>query len=256
MFCKFVFCFIYFKNHNSIAISLANFVFFFFFYLPINFLSDVKPSLLLSSTSNINNNHNLHKYHHHHHNNDWSTNQLSVYEYPNNNNNSNTNPLLANNIDGIGSCGSGGAGSNSGGGVGGGCGGGRLLNSALKTRGSTISLMTNHRSSYIGEEEHYHLQQHYFATTGRKDTIISIGKNFQIQFKSPSTHCLSWRYRTGLEKFLIFLLFASIIILLAYIYIPYLYGNCKCLFVCVCVCYFSGFFFLLNIFLYFLHLYS
>nr|XP_046909765.1 neprilysin-1-like [Dermatophagoides farinae] len=92
--------------------------------------------------------------------------------------------------------------------------------------------MTNHRSSYIGEEEHYHLQQHYFATTGRKDTIISIGKNFQIQFKSPSTHCLSWRYRTGLEKFLIFLLFASIIILLAYIYIPYLYGNSNEIQVC------------------------
>lgn len=93
-------------------------------------------------------------------------------------------------------------------------------------RGSTISsTLTNHRSSYIGDEEHYHLQQQYFATTGRKDTIISIGKNFQIQFKSPSTHCLSWRYRTGLEKFLLFLLMASLVFLLVYIYLPYFYSH-------------------------------
>ncbi|KAH9413417.1 Membrane metallo-endopeptidase-like 1 [Dermatophagoides pteronyssinus] len=193
---------------------------------------------LLSSTSNINNS----KHHHHHHNHhqhhnknhnqqhlndNWSTNQLSVYEYSNNT----ANPLINNNnnnnnMDTIGSCGSGG-GDNI-------VGGNRLLNSALKTtRGSTISSMTNHRSSYIGEEEHYHLQQHYFATTGRKDTIISIGKNFQIQFKSPSTNCLSWHYRTSLEKFLLLsLLLLLLFILLAYIYIPYLYGNSNEIQVC------------------------
>lgn len=79
----------------------------------------------------------------------------------------------------------------------------RCLSSTLKPRGSTMSSMTNHRSSYIGDEEHYHLHQQYLATSGRKDTIISIGlfvcfsafnsllisyfwnigKNFQIQFK-------------------------------------------------------------------------
>lgn len=127
-----------------------------------------------------------------------STNQLSVYVPDTNNNVNNSNANITES---------------------------RLFNSALKARGSTISSMTNHRSSYIGDEEHYHLQQQYFATTGRKDTIISIGKNFQIQFKNPSTNWFSWRYRTGLEKFLLFILFVSLIIFLAYIYLPYITEN-------------------------------
>ncbi|KAJ6219511.1 hypothetical protein RDWZM_005323 [Blomia tropicalis] len=96
----------------------------------------------------------------------------------------------------------------------------RCLSSTLKPRGSTMSSMTNHRSSYIGDEEHYHLHQQYLATSGRKDTIISIGKNFQIQFKSPSTSGLSWSSRTRLERFLLFVLVAMIVVMLAYIYIP------------------------------------
>ncbi|UXI15420.1 Pre-mRNA-splicing factor 38A [Sarcoptes scabiei] len=94
-------------------------------------------------------------------------------------------------------------------------------NRSLKIRGSTISSMSNHRSSYIGDEEHLNLQQQYFATTGRKDTIISIGKNLQIQFKSPSTNCLSWRYRTCLEKMFIFFFLAFAIFFIAYFYFPY-----------------------------------
>lgn len=96
----------------------------------------------------------------------------------------------------------------------------RCLGSTLKPRGSTMSSMTNHRSSYIGDDEHYHLHQQYLATSGRKDTIISIGKNFQIQFKSPSTSGLSWRHRTRLEKFLFFLVTAILIMNFAYFYIP------------------------------------
>lgn len=102
------------------------------------------------------------------------------------------------------------------GGVGGGCG------SSLKPRGSTMSTMTTtaHRSSYIGDDEHTHLHQQYLATTGRKDTIISIGRNLQIQFRSPSTSGLAWRYRTRLEKFLLFLLTAFGVIAFSYFFIP------------------------------------
>ena len=96
----------------------------------------------------------------------------------------------------------------------------RFLGNSLKPRGSTMSNMSNHRSSYIGDEEHYHLHQQYIAANGRKDTIISIGKNFQIQFKSPSTSGLSWKYRTRLEKFLLFFLIAIFIVIFAYFYIP------------------------------------
>lgn len=83
-----------------------------------------------------------------------------------------------------------------------------------------MSTMTNHRSSFIGDEEHYHLHQQYLATSGRKDTIISIGKNFQIQFKSPSTSGLSWQHRTRLEKFLIFILISILFVFMAYLYFP------------------------------------
>lgn len=104
----------------------------------------------------------------------------------------------------------------------------RILGSSLKPRGSTISSMTNHRSSYIGDDEHYHLHQQYLATSGRKDTIISIGKNFQIQFKSPSTSGLAWRYRTRFEKFLLFLLIAIFVVIFAYFYIPMPTDEGKC----------------------------
>ena len=79
---------------------------------------------------------------------------------------------------------------------------------------------TAHRSSYIGDDEHTHLHQQYLATTGRKDTIISIGRNLQIQFRSPSTSGLAWRYRTRLEKFLLFLLTAFGVIAFSYFFIP------------------------------------
>lgn len=93
--------------------------------------------------------------------------------------------------------------------------------SSLKPRGSTMSTMsTAHRSSYIGDDEHTHLHQQYLATTGRKDTIISIGRNLQIQFRSPSTTGLAWRYRTKLEKFLLFLLTVLGVVVFSYFFIP------------------------------------
>ncbi|KPM07083.1 hypothetical protein QR98_0055660, partial [Sarcoptes scabiei] len=46
-------------------------------------------------------------------------------------------------------------------------------NRSLKIRGSTISSMSNHRSSYIGDEEHLNLQQQYFATTDNENRLCT-----------------------------------------------------------------------------------
>jgi hypothetical protein len=83
----------------------------------------------------------------------------------------------------------------------------------------STSTMTNYQRSSYTEEEHLRLQQQYLQ--GRKDTIISLGKNFHIQIKSPSTNIFQWKERTCLEKFLIFtitclLLFCCIFLLISY----------------------------------------
>lgn len=80
----------------------------------------------------------------------------------------------------------------------------------------STSTMTNYQRSSYTEEEHLRLQQQYLQ--GRKETIISIGKNFHIQIKSPSTKLFLWKDRTSLEKCLILtiaclLLFCSIFLL-------------------------------------------